>query len=88
MALGAAERPMVRDHDSGGESARRPRTGMTRPRNVRTPQGRMLGNPQSRRLAGQCHRKQTADGGLRPAQVRVQRCGKSAPAPGVTRAAR
>jgi hypothetical protein len=52
----------------------------------------VLGNTQSGRPAGKCHRKQTADGGtgLRSglAQVRVKRCGKSAPAPGVTRAAR
>ena len=64
----------------------------TGPRNVRTPPGTVLGNTQSGRPAGKCHREQTADGGtgLRsgPAQVRVKRCGKSAPAPGVTRAAR
>ena len=47
----------------GGEPAGRPRTGMTGPRNVRTPQGRVLGNSQSGRPEGQCHRKQTADGG-------------------------
>ena len=62
------------------------------PRNVRTPQSTVLGNTQSGRPAGKCHREQTADGGtgLRsgPAQVRVKRCGKSAPAPGATRAAR
>jgi hypothetical protein len=33
------------------------------PRNVRTPQGTVLGNTQSGRPAGQCHREQTADGG-------------------------
>jgi hypothetical protein len=64
----------------------------TGPRNVRTPPGTVLGNTQSGRPAGKCHREQTADGGtgLRsgPAQVRVKRCGKSAPAPGATRAAR
>jgi hypothetical protein len=64
----------------------------TGPRNVRTPPGRVLGNTQSGRPAGKCHREQTADGGIDlrsgPAQVRVKRCGKSAPAPGVTRAAR
>jgi hypothetical protein len=78
--------------ESGGESARRPRAGTTGPRNVRTPQGRVLGNTQSGRPAGKCHREQTADGGtgLRsgPAQGRVKRCGKSAPAPGATRVAR
>jgi hypothetical protein len=64
----------------------------TGPRNVRTPPGTVLGNTQSGRPAGKCHREQTADGGtgLRsgPAQVRVKRCGKSAPASGATRAAR
>ena len=78
------------DTGGGGESAGRPRTGpfaVTGPRNVRTPQGRVLGNTQSGRPAGKCHREQTADGAAR-AQVRVKRCGKSAPAPGVTRAAR
>ena len=73
-----------------GEVAGRPRTGSTRPRNVRTPQGTVLGNTQSGRPAGQCHREETADGGPgdRSAQARVQRCGKSAPVPGVTRVAR
>ena len=61
----------------------------TGPRNVRTPQGTVLGNTQSGRPAGQCNREQTADGaGFAGAQVRVKRCGKSAPAPGVTRVAR
>ena len=49
----------------GGESAGRPRAGpfaVTGPRNVRTPQGRVLGNTQSGRPAGKCHREQTADG--------------------------
>ena len=47
----------------GGEPAGRPRAGPVPsgagigPRNVRTPQGRVLGNPQSGRPAGQCHRK-------------------------------
>ena len=57
-------------------------------RKVGTPQGRVLVNGQSGRPAGKCHRKQTADGGPRAAQVRVKRCGKSAPAAGVTRSAR
>ena len=59
-------------------------------RKVGAPQGRVLANGQSGRPAGKCHREQTADGqpGDRAAQVRVKRCGKSAPAPGVTRAAR
>ena len=60
-------------------------------RKVGAPQDRMLARGQSGRPAGKCHRKQTADGlhpsGLR-AQVRVKRCGKSAPATGVTRPAR
>jgi hypothetical protein len=51
----------------GSESAGWPRVGMppggTDPRNVRTPQGTVLGNTQSGRPAGQCNREQTADGG-------------------------
>ena len=58
-----------------------------RPRNVRTPQGTVLGNTQSGRLAGKCHREEPPMAG-QPAQARVKRCGKSAPAPGVTRVAR
>jgi len=57
-------------------------------RKVGAPQGRVLANGQSGRPEGQCNREQTADGGPWPAQARVKRCGKSAPAPGVTRAAR
>src|SRR6516165_7384573 len=60
----------------------------TASRKVGTPQSRVLANGQSGRLAGQCHRKETADGGLRPVQVRVKGCGKSAPATGVTPPAR
>ncbi len=55
-------------------------------RKVGAPQGRVLARRQSGRPAGKCHREQTADG--RQAQARVKRCGKSAPAPGATRAAR
>ena len=49
---------------AGSEPAGRPRTGPqgTGPRNVRTPQGTVLGNTQSGRPAGQCNREQTADG--------------------------
>ncbi len=48
----------------GSEPAGRPRAGPqgTGPRNVRTPQGTVLGNTQSGRPAGQCNREQTADG--------------------------
>ena len=59
-------------------------------RKVGAPQDRMLARGQSGRPAGKCHREQTADG-LPPrgrAQVRVKRCGKSAPAAGATRLAR
>ena len=84
-----------RDNGGDGESAgwsrrRSQQCRDTTSRKVGAPQGRVLANSQSRRLAGKCHREQTADGGaLRGgAQVRVKRCGKSAPAPGVTRAAR
>ena len=55
-------------------------------RKVGAPPGKVLANSQSGRPAGKCHREQTADG-LR-AQVRVKRCGKSAPASGVTSMAR
>jgi len=30
-------------------------------RKVRAPQGKVVGNTHPRKLAGQCHRKQTAD---------------------------
>ncbi len=53
-------------------------------RKVGTPQGRVLANGQSRRLAGECHREQTAG----PVSARVKRCGKSAPALRATGAAR
>ena len=92
--MSGKERRRIRptgQNGGGGESAGWPRPGPrgTRPRNVRTPQGRVLGNTQSGRLAGKCHREQTADGGsFGTAQVRVKRCGKSAPAPGVTPVAR
>ena len=46
-------------------------------RKVRAPQDKVPGNAWGARAHGQCHRKHTADG-LR-AQVRVKRCGKSAP---------
>ncbi len=57
-------------------------------RKVGAPQGRVLANGQSGRPEGQCHREKTADGTVRRVQVRVKRCGKGAPAPGATRAAR
>ena len=49
-------------------------------RKVRTSQSRVIANGNPRRLAGKCHRKQTAT----LAVVRVKRCGKSAPAFRVT----
>src|SRR5580704_17180430 len=52
-------------------------------RKVGAPKGRVLAHGQPGRPAGKCHREQTADG--RKAQVRMKRCGKSAPAVGVTR---
>ena len=52
-------------------------------RKVRTPQGRVPGNAWARQRDGKCNRKQTADVPAR-AQVRVKRCGKSAPAARVT----
>ena len=55
-------------------------------RKVGAPPGKVLANSQSGRPAGKCHREQTADGPR--AQVRVKRCGKSAPASGVTSMAR
>src|SRR5207245_8708745 len=61
-------------------------TAATVSRKVGTPQGRVLVNGQSGRPAGKCHREQTADGPR--AQARVKRCGKSAPPPRATGAAR
>ena len=52
--------------DGDGESAGWPRRGShceTVSRKVGTPQSRVLANGQSGRPAGQCHRKETADGG-------------------------
>ena len=59
-------------------------------RKVGAPKDRMLASSQSGRPAGKCHREQTADGPAPwdRAQVRVKRCGKSAPAAGVTQPAR
>jgi hypothetical protein len=53
-------------------------------RKVRTSQSRVIANGNPRRLAGKCHRKQTATFVV----VRVKRCGKSAPASRVTGMAR
>ena|GEM_PF-6259354 len=53
-------------------------------RKVRTSQSRVIANGNPRRLAGKCHRKQTATFAV----VRVKRCGKSAPAFRVTGVAR
>lgn len=69
------------------ELAGRPRHLVSR--KVRTSQSRVIANGNPRRLAGKCHRKQTAatessDDG----EVRVKRCGKSAPAFRVTGVAR
>src|SRR4029078_1065905 len=50
-----------------GESAGWPRASMTGSRNVRTPQGTVLGNAQSGRPAGQRNREQTAAGAVRHA---------------------
>src|SRR5690606_4139576 len=57
-----------------------------RPRKVRTPQGRVLGNSQAGRPDGKCNREQTADG-LR-AQARVKGWSKSPPADRATGPAR
>ncbi len=57
-------------------------------RKVGAPQGRVLANGQSERSAGKCHREQTADGSRKRSQVRVKRCGKSAPVSEATRSAR
>ena len=48
-------------------------------RKVRAPLGRVPGNAWAARADGQCNREQTADGPPCGAQVRVKRCGKSAP---------
>lgn len=56
----------------------------TESRKVRTSQSRVIANSNPRRLAGKCHRKQTATFAV----VRVKRCGKSAPASRVTGVAR
>ena len=50
-------------------------------RKVRTPQGRVLHNVESRQREGKCNRKYTAP---LSSGVRVKRCGKSAPVPWVT----
>ncbi len=70
-------------------------------RKVRAPQDTVVGNAHRPRGSGKCHREQTADGrlsssqqsdssllGRPPAQVRVKRCGKSAPRVLVTGPAR
>jgi len=63
-------------------------------RKVRAPQDRVIGNTdrprraQASRGQGKCNRKQTAPRRLCRREVRVKRCGKSAPAAGVTRLAR
>ena len=64
------------DRGSGSRSAES--------RKVRTSQSRVIANGNPRRLAGKCHRKQTATFAV----VRVKRCGKSAPAFRVTGVAR
>src|SRR6478672_10919526 len=60
-------------------------------RKVRAPEDRVVGNTDRPQGSGKCNRKQTAAAGLSPrlvaAAVRVKRCGKSAPAAGVTRLA-
>jgi DNA-binding transcriptional LysR family regulator len=61
------------------------RAGRSPVRKVRAPQGRVVGNADPGRPAGQCHRKQTAPA---PAGVRVKRWCKRPPAPQVTAAAR
>ena len=47
-------------------------------RKVRAPKGRVPGNAWGARAHGKCHRKQTASN-PRGREVRVKRCGKSAP---------
>ena len=66
----------------GGRGSRR--SAGVESRKVRTSQSRVIANGNPRRLAGKCHRKQTAT----LAVVRVKRCGKSAPAFRVTGMAR
>jgi hypothetical protein len=88
-------RPSERENGAGGESARRPRagrfgapvrgtSGLHRARCWVTPS---RGNPQESATE---NRPPMAGpvAGRGPAQVRVKRCGKSAPASGATRAAR
>jgi len=77
--LGNSAASTVFDAD---ELAGRPR--LFESRKVRTSQSRVIANSNPRRLAGKCHRKQTAT----LAVVRVKRCGKSAPAFRVTGVAR
>ena len=62
-------------------------------RKVRASQDAVVGNTHRSQEPGQCHRKQTADRRRCPAregddEVRVKRCGKSAPADRVTGSAR
>ncbi|TPW08734.1 MAG: Uncharacterized protein FD127_4330, partial [Acidimicrobiaceae bacterium] len=69
-----------------------PRHGVGQPaivsRKVGTPQSRVLARARSGRPDGQCNREQTADGPACRPQVRVKRCGKSAPACEAIRTAR
>jgi len=57
-------------------------------RKVRTPQGRVLHNVESRQREGKCNRKYTALQRILDSRnhcrVRVKRCGKSAPVSRVT----
>ncbi len=58
-------------------------------RKVRAPEGRVVGNAHRPRGQGQCHRKHTADrSSFGRFEVRVKRCGKSAPADRATGSAR
>jgi hypothetical protein len=57
-------------------------------RKVGTPTGRVLARARSGRPDGSVQQRETADGPGNRSQVRVKRCGKSAPAFGVTRTAR
>jgi hypothetical protein len=61
--------------------------GARAPRKVRTPQGRVLGNAQAGKPDGRAQQREDRRCGQRP-QVRVKRCGKSAPAVPVTAPAR
>ena len=56
--------------------------GFTVQRKVRAPQDTMVGNAHRPRGSGKCNRKQTANRRIvrDPLEVRVKRCGKSAPA--------